>query len=177
LAALGFLIGVETELPGQAAEEGTHALAALGAAAFALISARALPGSDRARVAAGLVTGSGLLGVGMIVKREGERIEGLATTAGMWAVGPIGVAMEAGMYLLGTVTGSAGRAYSGCRGGAEAGPEAEGQVVRGGGKGAGRRTRGLRSGLAAGVPSTGNGGDMVGRSLSVVRATAAVRQT
>jgi putative Mg2+ transporter-C (MgtC) family protein len=104
LAALGFLIGVETELPGQAAEEGTHALVALGAAAFALISARDLPASDTAGVAAGLVTGIGLLGVGVIVKREGERIEGLATTAGMWAVGPIGVAMGAGMYLLGTVT-------------------------------------------------------------------------
>jgi uncharacterized membrane protein YhiD involved in acid resistance len=40
----------------------------------------------------------------MILKRKGERIEGLTTAAGIWAVGSIGVAMGAGMYLLGTVT-------------------------------------------------------------------------
>jgi uncharacterized membrane protein YhiD involved in acid resistance len=40
----------------------------------------------------------------MILKREGERIEGLTTAAGLWAVGSIGLAIGAGMYLLGTVT-------------------------------------------------------------------------
>jgi len=101
---LGFLIGLERELRGQAAGERTHALVALGAAAFALISARAFPGGDTARVAAGVVTGIGFLGAGMILKREGEKIEGLTTAAGIWAVGSIGVAIGAGMYLLGTVT-------------------------------------------------------------------------
>ena len=103
-ALLGFLIGLERELRGQAAGERTHALVALGAAAFALISARAFPGGDTARVAAGVVTGIGFLGAGMILKREGEKIEGLTTAAGIWAVGSIGVAIGAGMYLLGTVT-------------------------------------------------------------------------
>ena len=103
-AALGFFIGLERELRGQAAGERTHALVCLGAAAFALISARAFPGGDTARVAAGVVTGIGFLGAGMILKREGERIEGLTTAAGIWAVGSIGVAIGAGMYLLGTVT-------------------------------------------------------------------------
>jgi uncharacterized membrane protein YhiD involved in acid resistance len=40
----------------------------------------------------------------MILKREGVRIEGLTTAAGLWAVGSIGLAIGAGMYLLGTVT-------------------------------------------------------------------------
>lgn len=103
-AVLGFLIGLERELRGQAAGERTHALVALGAAAFALISARAFPGGDTARVAAGVVTGIGFLGAGMILKREGEEIAGLTTAAGIWAVGSIGLAIGAGLYLLGTVT-------------------------------------------------------------------------
>lgn len=103
-AVLGFLIGLEREFRGQAAGERTHALVALGAAAFALLSARAFPGGDTARVAAGVVTGLGFLGAGMILKREGERVEGLTTAAGLWAVGSIGLAIGAGMYLLGTVT-------------------------------------------------------------------------
>jgi putative Mg2+ transporter-C (MgtC) family protein len=103
-AALGFIIGLERELRGESAGDRTHGLVCLGAAAFALISARAFPGGDTARVAAGVVTGIGFLGGGMILKREGERIEGLTTAAGIWAVGSIGVAIRAGMYLPGTVT-------------------------------------------------------------------------
>ncbi len=103
-ALLGYLIGLERELRGQAAGERTHALVALGAAAFALISSMAFPGADAARVAAGVVTGIGFLGAGMILKREGAKIEGLTTAAGIWAVGSIGLAIGSGMYLLGTVT-------------------------------------------------------------------------
>ncbi len=102
-ALLGFLIGLEREFRGQAAGERTHALVALGAAAFALISPRGFPGGDATRVAAGVVTGIGFLGAGMILKKEGEKIEGLTTAAGIWAVGAIGLAIGAGMYLLGIV--------------------------------------------------------------------------
>jgi uncharacterized membrane protein YhiD involved in acid resistance len=55
-------------------------------------------------VAAGVVTGIGFLGAGMILKREGVKIEGLTTAAGIWAVGSMGLAIGAGMYLLGVVT-------------------------------------------------------------------------
>jgi putative Mg2+ transporter-C (MgtC) family protein len=103
-ASLGFFIGLEREIRGQAAGERTHALVALGAAAFALLSGRAFPGGDTARVAAGVVTGLGFLGAGMILKKEGERIEGLTTAAGLWAVGAIGLAVGSGMYVLGVVT-------------------------------------------------------------------------
>ena len=53
-ALLGFIIGFERERVGQPAGERTHALVALGAATFTVISAAAFPGSDPARVAAGL---------------------------------------------------------------------------------------------------------------------------
>jgi putative Mg2+ transporter-C (MgtC) family protein len=98
---IGYLIGLERELTGQPAGERTHALVALGAAVFALISGVAFPGGDTARVAAGVVTGLGFLGAGMILKKEGEEIQGLTTAAGIWAVGAIGLAIGAGMYVLG----------------------------------------------------------------------------
>jgi putative Mg2+ transporter-C (MgtC) family protein len=100
-AFLGFVIGLERELAGQPAGERTHALASLGAATFAVISALAFPGGDTARVAAGVVTGLGFLGAGMILKEERQEIHGLTTAAGIWAVGAIGLAIGAGMYLLG----------------------------------------------------------------------------
>jgi len=103
-AVLGYLIGLERELTGQPAGERTHALVCLGAAAFSLISSSAFPGGDAARVAAGVVTGLGFLGAGMILKRSGEGVQGLTTAAGIWAVGAIGLAVGAGMYLLGITT-------------------------------------------------------------------------
>jgi len=103
-AALGYLIGLERELTGQPAGERTHALVALGAAGFALISGSAFPGGDTARVAAGVVTGLGFLGAGMILKKRGEGVQGLTTAAGIWAVGAMGLGIGAGMYLLGITT-------------------------------------------------------------------------
>lgn len=91
-------------MTGQPAGERTHALVALAAAAFSLISSSAFPGGDAARVAAGVVTGLGFLGAGMILKRSGEGVQGLTTAAGIWAVGAIGLAVGAGMYLLGITT-------------------------------------------------------------------------
>jgi len=99
---LGFLIGLERELAGRPAGVRTHALAALGAATFALISVEAFPGSDPARVAAGVVTGLGFLGAGMIMKDGGNQgVQGLTTAAGIWAVGAVGLAVGSGLYLLG----------------------------------------------------------------------------
>ncbi|MBM4464742.1 MAG: MgtC/SapB family protein [Chloroflexi bacterium] len=100
-AFLGFLIGLEREFADQPAGERTHALASLGAAVFALVSVMAFPGSDPARVAAGVVTGLGFLGAGMILKGTGRGVQGLTTAAGIWTVGGIGLAIGAGLYLLG----------------------------------------------------------------------------
>ncbi len=99
---LGFLVGLERELAGRPAGVRTHALATLGAATFALISVQAFPGSDPARVAAGVVTGLGFLGAGMIMKDGGQHgVQGLTTAAGIWAVGGVGLAVGSGLYLLG----------------------------------------------------------------------------
>jgi putative Mg2+ transporter-C (MgtC) family protein len=103
-ALIGFVIGLEREAAGQSAGERTHALVALGSATFALLSVTAFPNADTARVAAGVVTGLGFLGAGMILKEAGDaRIHGLTTAAGIWVVGAIGLAIGSGMYLVGLV--------------------------------------------------------------------------
>lgn len=100
---LGFLIGLEREFAGQPAGERTHALVALGAAAFSVISTSAFHGSDPSRLAAGVVTGIGFLGAGMILKDTRGQVHGLTTAAGIWAVGAVGVAIGTGMYVIGIV--------------------------------------------------------------------------
>ena len=102
--ALGFIIGLEREAAGQSAGERTHALVALGSAAFTILSITAFPGSDMSRVAAGVVTGLGFLGAGTILKDADTRIHGLTTAAGIWAVGAVGIAIGSGMYVVGLVT-------------------------------------------------------------------------
>ena len=100
-AFLGYLVGLERALAGQAAGERTHSLAAVGAATFGLISVAGFAGADPTRVASGVVTGLGFLGAGMILKSAGEEVRGLTTAAGIWAVGGSGLAIGMGLYLLG----------------------------------------------------------------------------
>jgi putative Mg2+ transporter-C (MgtC) family protein len=56
---------------------------------------------DPIRIAAGVVTGLGFLGAGMIWRKREDEIQGLTTAAGIWAVGGVGLAVGAGAYLLG----------------------------------------------------------------------------
>ena len=100
-ALLGYLVGLERALAGQAAGKRTHSLAAVGAATFGLISVAGFPGTDPTRVASGVVTDLGFLGAGMILKSASEEIRGLTTAAGIWAVGGSGLAIGVGLYLLG----------------------------------------------------------------------------
>ena len=100
-AFFGFLIGLERETKGQPAGERTHALVALGACAFAMISQSGFTDGDSTRVAAGVVTGLGFLGAGMILKESGNIIHGLTTAAGIWSIGAVGLAIGSGLYLLG----------------------------------------------------------------------------
>ncbi len=60
-------------------------------------------GTDPARIAAQVVTGISFLGAGIIF-RNGTSIRGLTTAAGIWATAGIGLAIGAGMYLLGIYT-------------------------------------------------------------------------
>lgn len=102
--ALGALIGYERELRAKGAGVRTHILVALGAALFMIISQYGFSGADRfdaARVAAGVVTGIGFLGGGIIMKKN--HVFGLTTAAGLWVTGAIGMAAGCGLFLMAAV--------------------------------------------------------------------------
>ena len=57
-------------------------------------------GTDPARLAAQIISGVSFLGAGIIF-RNGNSIKGLTTAAGIWATAGIGLAIGAGMYVIG----------------------------------------------------------------------------
>ena len=96
---LGGIIGYERELRSKGAGMRTHILVALGASLFMIISQYGFanaPRFDAARVAAGVVSGIGFLGGGLIIKKN--HISGLTTAAGLWVTGAIGLGAGAGLY-------------------------------------------------------------------------------
>jgi len=97
--ALGAVIGYERELRAKNAGVRTHIMVALGAAVFMLISQFGFPDTakfDAARIAAGVVTGIGFIGGGIIMKRK--HVSGLTTAASLWVTGAVGLAAGSGMF-------------------------------------------------------------------------------
>jgi len=61
-------------------------------------------GVDAARVAAGVVTGIGFIGAGVILRGvRGDHIVGITTAASVWVTAAIGLAAGVGMYLIATI--------------------------------------------------------------------------
>jgi len=58
---------------------------------------------DPSRIAAQIVTGISFIGAGTILVRK-EQISGLTTAAGVWATAAIGMAVGAGMYIIGILS-------------------------------------------------------------------------
>jgi len=95
-AALGALMGLERELRGMPAGVRTIALVTMGAALFTELSG--LVGSED-RIAAGIVTGIGFLGAGVIF-REGYTVKGITTAATIWSAAAVGMAVGRELYLV-----------------------------------------------------------------------------
>jgi putative Mg2+ transporter-C (MgtC) family protein len=100
---LGGIIGFQRERSGKEAGLRTHILICSGAALFTVVSIYGFSGSDPARIAAGVVTGIGFLGAGVILHRSGGEVVGLTTAATIWAVAAIGLAAGAGLYIISAV--------------------------------------------------------------------------
>ena len=101
-AILGGAIGYQREKVGKAAGLRTHMLIAVGATLFTLVSVYAFSGVpvDPTRIAAGVVTGVGFIGAGVIFLRPKEHmISGLTTASTIWVAAGIGVAVGSGLYL------------------------------------------------------------------------------
>lgn len=101
-AALGGFVGWERERHGREAGVRTYGAVALGACVFALISTHITSGNNPHVIAAGVVTGVGFLGAGVIMKDNGS-IVGLTTAASLWATASVGLAVGYGMYTLGVL--------------------------------------------------------------------------
>ncbi|HEU0074508.1 MAG TPA: MgtC/SapB family protein [Dehalococcoidia bacterium] len=95
-ALLGGLIGLERELRGFPAGVRTVALVALGSALFTDVSRLT---AEEDRIAAGIVSGIGFLGAGVII-REGYSIRGITTAATIWAAAAVGMAVGRELYIV-----------------------------------------------------------------------------
>lgn len=98
-ALLGFVIGWQRESTGASAGDRTFALMSLGVASLTAYVSVTYP-NETARVIAGLLTGIGFLGGGMIMRAQTGRVRGLTTAASLWASTSIGVLVGTGHYLI-----------------------------------------------------------------------------
>ena len=101
---LGGIIGTERAvLAKQAAGTRTFGLVALGACLLIVMSNYVnsaylgIITFDPMRLAAGIVTGVGFLGAGVIIFL-GNTVHGITTAAGLWMVSAVGMAVGFGMY-------------------------------------------------------------------------------
>jgi putative Mg2+ transporter-C (MgtC) family protein len=97
---LGAVIGFQREMSGKEAGLRTNMLICLGSALFTVLSVYGFLGSDPSRIAAGVATGIGFIGAGVILHRTGGAVIGLTSAATIWAVAGIGMAAGAGMYII-----------------------------------------------------------------------------
>lgn len=105
----GIAIGAERQSRMKSAGVRTHFMVAVASALMMMISkfgfmdVIAVEGVsvDVSRVAAGIITGIGIFGGGLIFTGKQGLVSGMSTASGVWVTVGIGMAMGAGMYTLG----------------------------------------------------------------------------
>lgn len=108
----GGVIGIERQQRTKVAGTRTHMMIGLATALMMIISkygfmdVTQIPGAslDVSRVAAGIISGIGILGSGIIITGKQGYVSGITTAVGIWATIGIGMAFGAGMYALGIGT-------------------------------------------------------------------------
>jgi len=103
-AVLGGLIGFQRERCNKPAGLRTHILICAGSALFTVVSVIGFSGTvDPSRVAAGVVTGMGFIGAGVIFRGiKGDKVVGITTAASVWITAAIGIAAGVGLYIIST---------------------------------------------------------------------------
>lgn len=103
----GAAIGYERENQLKMAGIRTHSLVALASSLMMLISKYGFYDVlgenidlDPSRIAAGIVTAIGFIGVGVIFNHK-MNVSGITTAAGLWATVGVGMALGSGMYVVG----------------------------------------------------------------------------
>ena len=100
---LGGAVGLERQAHGRAAGLRTHILVCLGSTLAMIVTQTFAPNVDPGRALAGILTGIGFLGAGVIVKSN-EIVRGLTTAARVWFVAALGVAVGQGLYVIAGVS-------------------------------------------------------------------------
>ena len=96
----GMLVGIERRWHHKNAGIQTHALVCVGSTTFGLLSRLGFGPTDNPMlIAAGVVTGIGFIGGGVIMHR-GATVQGINTAATLWATAAMGLAAGAGYYAL-----------------------------------------------------------------------------
>jgi putative Mg2+ transporter-C (MgtC) family protein len=105
-AVLGGAIGFQRERAGKPAGLRTHVLICLGSALFTVVSVLGFTGNvDPSRIAAGVVTGIGFIGAGVIFRgMRGDKVMGITTAASIWVTAAIGIAAGVGLYIIAVAT-------------------------------------------------------------------------
>ena len=106
---LGMFIGIERLFMHKEAGMKTHALVALGACVFIIISETMasqygeFSSFDPSRIASQIIVGIGFLTAGSIILL-GNRLTGLTTAGGLWVTAGIGMAVGFGLFPLAVLT-------------------------------------------------------------------------
>src|SRR6266852_7512605 len=101
-ALFGTLVGIERQWRHKNAGLKTNALVSIGATAFGLIALHGFgPGSQPTQIAAGVVTGIGFIGAGVVMHR-GASVQGINSAATLWATASMGLAIGQGSYNIAT---------------------------------------------------------------------------
>jgi putative Mg2+ transporter-C (MgtC) family protein len=97
---LGFAIGWERRATGSPVRARIIALVTMTTAALTALSLQ-MAVSDLSRVLAGLLTGIGFIGAGLVIHDNSGEVRGLTTAAGLWAMTAVAIAIGAGFVVLG----------------------------------------------------------------------------
>jgi putative Mg2+ transporter-C (MgtC) family protein len=103
-ALLGACIGAERTISGKDAGMRTFALVSMGSCIFIVIALLVnaqfvgVVNFDPMRVAAGVITGVGFIGAGMIFSKD-DALHGLTSAAGLWAAAGVGMALGYGLFI------------------------------------------------------------------------------
>jgi len=100
---LGFGVGWEREVRGHPAGARTFALVCAASSALAVIGLDAFPATAE-KLIAGVVTGIGFIGAGVVLRDPGGHVRGLTTAAAVWAIAAVGIIAGAGRFVLATLT-------------------------------------------------------------------------
>lgn len=99
--AAGFLMGLERKFRQQVVGMRTLILICESSAMLSILSiwiGNQVGNADNARIAAGVISGIGFLGAGVIMK-QGLNIKGLTSAAIIWTDATIGLCIGAGLYI------------------------------------------------------------------------------